>query len=133
MVSGMASSGSVGDLHLATVVVNVADMRRAVRFWSEALGYQPREQGWNPNFMMLQDPRGRGLPVSLQLSREGHRQPARVHLDLYTSEQHAQVDRLVGLGAAVVTDWTYPPDADFIVLRDPDGNEFCVINHPGLQ
>jgi predicted enzyme related to lactoylglutathione lyase len=129
----MAPSESVGDLHLATVVVNVADMRRAVAFWSEALGYEPREETWNPTFMMLQDPRGRGLPVSLQLDPHLQRQPVRVHLDLYTSEQHAQVDRLVRLGASVVTDWTYPPDADFIVLRDPDGNEFCVINHAELQ
>jgi hypothetical protein len=28
-----------------------------------------------------------------------------------------------------VTDWPYPEDADFVVLRDPDGNEFCVIDH----
>jgi len=28
-------------------------------------------------------------------------------------------------------DWPYPAGADFIVLRDPDGNEFCVIDHPG--
>jgi hypothetical protein len=27
--------------------------------------------------------------------------------------------------------WPYPDDADFVVLRDPDGNEFCVIDHPG--
>jgi catechol 2,3-dioxygenase-like lactoylglutathione lyase family enzyme len=124
--------GPVGDLHLATVVINVADMARGVRFWSAALGYESREKRWNPDFMMLQDPRGRNLPVSLQLSDDEHRQPVRVHLDLYTSEQHAQVDRLVGLGATVVADWAYPPDADFVVLRDPDGNEFCVINHPDL-
>jgi hypothetical protein len=31
----------VGDLHLATVVVNVQDMRRAVEFWSAALAYRP--------------------------------------------------------------------------------------------
>jgi len=29
-----------------------------------------------------------------------------------------------------VDDWPYPKDADFVVLRDPDGNEFCVIDHP---
>jgi hypothetical protein len=27
-----------------------------------------------------------------------------------------------------VDDWPYPEDADFIVMRDPDGNEFCVID-----
>lgn len=29
-------------------------------------------------------------------------------------------------------DWPYPDDADFVVLRDPDGNEFCVIDHGAL-
>ncbi|CAA9304458.1 MAG: hypothetical protein AVDCRST_MAG48-1591 [uncultured Friedmanniella sp.] len=128
----MASSDPVGDLHLATVVLNVSDMTRAVRFWCAVLGYEPREPEWDPEFMMLQPRDGRGLPVSLQLTSEPHRQPVRVHLDLYTAEQHRHVDRLVALGAEVVTDWSYPSDADFVVLRDPDGNEFCVIGHAAL-
>ena len=123
----------VGDLHLATVVVNVADMARAVDFWSSALGYQPREDRWDDHFMMLEDPQRRSIPVSLQLSSTAHLQPVRLHLDLYTSEQSRHVDRLVRLGASVVANWAYPADADFVVLADPDGNEFCVINHPGLS
>ena len=126
------TSSDVGDLHLATVVINTSDMRRAVDFWCTALGYRPREAAWDPEFMMLQPPDGRGLPVSLQLSDHDHLQPIRVHLDLYTSEQDRHVRRLVDLGASEVTGWPYPPDADFIVLRDPDGNEFCVIDHPEL-
>jgi catechol 2,3-dioxygenase-like lactoylglutathione lyase family enzyme len=122
----------VGDLHLATVVVNVSDMRRAVDFWSAALGYRPRESEWDPEFMMLQDPDGRRTPVSLQLTDDPPTQPVRVHLDLYTDEQDRQVRRLVGLGATRVEDWPYPDDADFVVLRDPDGNEFCVIDHTDL-
>ena len=126
------TSSDVGDLHLATVVINTSDMRRAVDFWCAALGYRPREAAWDPEFMMLQPPDGRGLPVSLQLSDHDRLQPVRVHLDLYTSEQDRHVRRLVDLGASEVTGWPYPPDADFIVLRDPDGNEFCVIDHPEL-
>jgi catechol 2,3-dioxygenase-like lactoylglutathione lyase family enzyme len=123
----------VGDLHLATVVVNVQDMPRAVRFWTAALGYERRETVWDAEFQMLVDPRGRQLPVSLQLADAGPREPVRLHLDLYTDEQARQVERLVGLGATRVEDWPYPDDADFVVLRDPDGNEFCVINHAQLR
>jgi catechol 2,3-dioxygenase-like lactoylglutathione lyase family enzyme len=122
----------VGDLHVATVVVNVSDMRRAVDFWSAALGYRPRESEWDPEFMMLQDPEGHRIPVSLQLTDDPPTQPVRVHLDLYTDEQDRQVRRLVDLGATRVEDWPYPEDADFVVLRDPDGNEFCIIDHAGL-
>jgi catechol 2,3-dioxygenase-like lactoylglutathione lyase family enzyme len=122
----------VGDLHVATVVVNVSDMRRAVDFWSAALGYRPRDSEWDPEFMMLQDPEGSRIPVSLQLTDDPPTQPVRVHLDLYTDEQDRQVRRLVDLGATRVEDWPYPEDADFVVLRDPDGNEFCIIDHAGL-
>jgi len=122
----------VGDLHLATVVVNVQDVRRAVEFWSAALAYQSRETSWDPDFMMLVDPKGRGLPVSLQLAQQPPREPVRVHLDLYTDEQSRHIDRLIGLGASRVHDWPYPDNADFVVLRDPDGNEFCVIDHGPL-
>jgi catechol 2,3-dioxygenase-like lactoylglutathione lyase family enzyme len=124
------AANDVGDLRVGTVVINTSDLRRAVDFWCAALGYQPRDATWDPEFMMLQDPDGRRPPVSLQLTDDDHRQPVRVHLDLYTSDQDRQVRRLVGLGASEVTGWPYPPDADFIVLRDPDGNEFCVIDHP---
>ena len=122
----------MGDLQLATVVLNVADMPRAVRFWTAVLGYRRREREGNEDFVMLEDPQGQRLPVSLQRSEDAHRQPVRVHLDLYTNEQDRQVRWLVGLGATAVTDWPYPPDADFVVLRDPDDNEFCVIGHAEL-
>ena len=54
-----------------------------------------------------------------------------MHLDLYAgdaADQAAEVQRLVALGATVV-DWDlYPPDPDFVVLADPEGNRFCVID-----
>jgi catechol 2,3-dioxygenase-like lactoylglutathione lyase family enzyme len=111
------------------VVLNVQDMQRAVRFWTAALDYVPREQDWDPEFMMLIDPGGRRPSISFQLTDAPPREPVRVHLDLYTSEQARHVDRLLALGATRPEDWPYPDDADFIVLRDPDGNEFCVIDH----
>jgi catechol 2,3-dioxygenase-like lactoylglutathione lyase family enzyme len=123
------TSDAIGDLRLGTVVINVQDMKRAVDFWSAALGYVRRDREWDPQFIVLVDPTRRGLPVSVQLTDSRPEQPVRVHLDLYTSEQARHVERLAGLGATRVDDWPYPEDADFIVMRDPDGNEFCVIDH----
>ena len=128
----MAAKRDVGDLHLATVVINVQDMDRAVSFWAAALGYLPRETTFDPTFMMLVDESKTGLPVSLQKAESPPKEPVRIHLDLYTDDQDAQVSRLVGLGATRVDDWPYPSNADFVVLRDPDGNEFCVIDHAEL-
>jgi hypothetical protein len=41
--------------------------------------------------------------------------------------QRAEVERLVSLGARVV-EWDYPENADFVVLADPSGNLFCIVN-----
>jgi catechol 2,3-dioxygenase-like lactoylglutathione lyase family enzyme len=129
----MVDDDAVGDLHVGTVVVNVQDMERAVAFWTAALGYRPREAGWDPEFMLLEDPQQRFVPVSLQLADGPPTEPVRLHLDLYTSDQDGQVRRLVRLGAERVEDWPYPAAPDFVVLRDLDGNEFCVIGHVGLE
>jgi hypothetical protein len=45
---------------------------------------------------------------------------------LYATDRKAEVERLLSLGAQRV-DWRYPSDADYVVLADPDGNTFCVI------
>jgi hypothetical protein len=47
-------------------------------------------------------------------------------VDGQDSDQQTEVERLISLGATRV-DWDYPPDADFVVLADTEGNVFCVI------
>jgi predicted enzyme related to lactoylglutathione lyase len=54
----------------------------------------------------------------------------RVHLDFGTNDRLAEVDRLTGLGATVVEEHTVP-GLTWSVLRDPEGNEFCVGSHNG--
>ena len=72
-----------------------------------------------------------GTGVGLQLSAGARDEHPRVHLDLYAAdaaEQAAEIDRLVSLGAEPV-DWDlYPEDPDFVVLADPDGNRFCIVD-----
>jgi predicted enzyme related to lactoylglutathione lyase len=118
----------VGDLHVGVVVINVTNMRRAVSFWSQALGYRLREPRIDPEFTHLDDPAGRGPGLGLQHTDAVPAEPAPVHLDLYTRERDKHIERLVNLGATVVDDWSYPQRHAFVVLRDPDGNEFCVIS-----
>ena len=54
--------------------------------------------------------------------------PPRLHLDLYTEDQAAEVDRLLALGASEVHWDKRPPDADYVILADPEGNRFCVVD-----
>ena len=56
--------------------------------------------------------------------RSGKR--SRLHLDLYTKSSEAEVERLIKIGATRYP-WRYRPGDDFVVLEDPDGNLFCVV------
>jgi catechol 2,3-dioxygenase-like lactoylglutathione lyase family enzyme len=120
--------GDVGDLRLATIVVNAVDMDRAAGFWRAALGYHGAESiDDHDQFAKLVDPAGTGPSVLVQRAEHIPADRAPVHLDLYTSDRDRHIDRLMVLGATRAEDWTYPEHHDFIVLRDTEGNEFCVI------
>jgi catechol 2,3-dioxygenase-like lactoylglutathione lyase family enzyme len=111
-------------LRLGTIVLNVKDARRASQFWSQALGYAYRDGGYNQETTPVLLPRP-SAAVAVALEEDD-----RTHLDLHTDsalEQQAEVERLISLGATR-TDWTYPDGARFVVLADPEGNLFCVVN-----
>jgi predicted enzyme related to lactoylglutathione lyase len=114
-------------LRVGSTVIGVSNIRRAMAFWEQALGYVPRDEP-EDTFVVLTPPSGDGPNISLMVSETPVQERPRVHLDLYADDQGAEVERLIGLGAAHV-DWAdYPPDADFIVLADPEGNRFCVVD-----
>jgi predicted enzyme related to lactoylglutathione lyase len=107
---------------MGSTVINCADLEAMTRFWSAALDLVPSSTGADDDFRVL-----RGTPVNLSLQVADTPVTARdqMHLDLYTDEQEAQVRRLVGLGASVVRHHQEPGD-DYVVMTDPEGNEFCV-------
>jgi len=105
-------------VRIGAIVLNVSDPVRGGEFWSQALGYR---RGENPDFL---------VPASADGPRLHLDQTDRTHLDLWAAseeEQRAEVERLQALGATRV-EWDYPDDADFVVLADPSGNLFCVVN-----
>ncbi len=77
------------------------------------------------DFAILVPKEGEGVQLSLNAAVTSDK-PKRHHLDLFTNDQAREVERLLSLGATRV-DWTYPPGADYVVLADPDGNTFCVV------
>ena len=115
-------------LTIGTTVLGVNDVPRAVEFWTAALGYRQREYGDDDTWAILLPPDGKGARLALGHSITPVQKHPRIHLDLYADDQEAEVERLVGLGAKRVEWDLYPPDADFVVLADPDGNRFCVID-----
>lgn len=119
------------NMKIGSIVVRCYEFDRMLAFWQQALGYEPREpeeDGW----VVLRDPEGRGPNVSLDRVSEPLAplgETSRVHLDLYTTDQEGEVERLLEIGATRYLQ-EYRPDDDFIVLEDPDGNRFCVVQVP---
>lgn len=114
-------------VRIGSIVVLCHEWEKTCAFWQAALGYEIAHINPAGDFMILSDPGGRGPNMSLDTVREkrtGKR--SRIHLDLYTSDQAGEVERLIALGAHGYP-WRYPTGADYVVLADPDDNLFCVV------
>jgi len=109
-------------LRIGSAVVNVADMEAMTDFWAAALGLAPSRREPGDGFRVL---RGERVNLSLQLADSAVTARDQMHLDLYSDDGDAQVARLVALGAMKVRE-NHDPDDTYVVLTDPEGNEFCV-------
>jgi catechol 2,3-dioxygenase-like lactoylglutathione lyase family enzyme len=124
-----AAESMGGMLTIGVTALGVDNLARATTFWTEALGYVVEDT--TDRSASLRPPGGTGIPLYMHLSDTPVQEHPRVHLDLMAPDlptRTAEIMRLQKLGATVV-DWdSYPPDPDFVVLADTEGNRFCVIN-----
>jgi catechol 2,3-dioxygenase-like lactoylglutathione lyase family enzyme len=114
---------------VGSVVIDCNDFDPVVEFWKNALGYEAKI--YEPDdWALLVPPDKNWVNVGIQKVPEPHERKNRLHLDLYAEEPEAEIERLLGLGAT-----RFPrepePNEDFVVLLDPDGNQFCVIDASG--
>lgn len=116
-------------LRIQCVSIDTADPSRLAGFWQAALGWRrtfeqddevaleppagSREDGVVPDLLFLRVPDGKAVKN-------------RLHFDLRPEDQAAEVARLEALGARR-TDVGQGPDVSWVVMADPDGNEFCVL------
>lgn len=110
---------------IGSVVWGVRDMPRAIEFWAAALDYELRDPPDDDWAVLIPHDGQQGLQLSLQ--RVSSPAPHRHHLDLFSDDQAADVERFIELGADPVENWEYEDDADYVVLTDPDGNPFCIV------
>jgi predicted enzyme related to lactoylglutathione lyase len=118
-------------LRIGSIVWGVRDVRRAIAFWSAALNYKPLRDP-SPDWAILVPQSGDGPQLAITVVTSKAEDHQRHHLDLYADNAKAEIDRLLKLGAQEVK-WRYPSGADYIVLADPDGNTFCVVQKPASQ
>jgi catechol 2,3-dioxygenase-like lactoylglutathione lyase family enzyme len=114
-------------IRIGSVVIRVDDLEREAAFWEAALGYVRRVDD-SDDFLLLRPRDGTGPNLSLDRMRSRLQLPPRIHLDLYADDQAAEVQRLLGLGATEVHWDRRPADADYVILADPEGNRFCVVD-----
>jgi catechol 2,3-dioxygenase-like lactoylglutathione lyase family enzyme len=115
-------------LRIGSIVLRVDDLERQAEFWEAALGYVRRDEAASDDFVLLTPPDGVGPNLSLDQVGSTLQIPPRIHLDLYTEDQAGEVKRLKTLGATEVHWDKRPPDADYVILADPEGNRFCVVD-----
>jgi predicted enzyme related to lactoylglutathione lyase len=114
-------------IRVGSIVIRVDDLKRQAEFWEAALDYE-RRVGDDDDFILLRPKDGVGPNVSLDQVPAKVQVPPRIHLDLYTEDQAGEVERLKSLGATEIHWDKRPPDADYVILADPEGNRFCVVD-----
>jgi hypothetical protein len=128
-------------LRIRTITFDCADPYLLVGFWSQVTGY--REEPENPNFPddpegLLVAPDGSASLLFIKVP-EDKAAKNRVHLDLapptapsdapveVTADvRDAEMERILALGATMVEDHRRPDRTGWVVLADPEGNEFCI-------
>jgi predicted enzyme related to lactoylglutathione lyase len=116
-------------LSVRSITVDSADPYRQALFWSEVTGWQ--EDPDDPN--NPGDPEGRivspqGFSLLFMPVPESKTVKNRVHLDFIPtmSSRDEEVSRLLALGASMRDDQRRPDGTGWVVIADPEGNEFCV-------
>lgn len=112
------------------VVVDARDPAALARFWCAALGWAVAEEYGEG--IRIAPPDGAPPALDFLLVPEVKTSKNRLHLDLRAvdSDQAAEVARLELLGARRA-DVGQGPAAAWVVLQDPEGNEFCVLADAG--
>ncbi|MGA3214188.1 MAG: VOC family protein [Acidimicrobiales bacterium] len=117
------------DLRIQCLCIDARDPASIASFWEEALGWRRTHE--EPDEVVLEPPVGSpedGVAPDLLFLKvpESKTVKNRLHIDLRPADQQAEVERLESLGASRVS-VGQGDDVTWVVLADPEGNEFCVL------
>jgi predicted enzyme related to lactoylglutathione lyase len=100
-------------------------------FWAQVLGFtdvpgDPNEPGHEE--CMIIDPAGEQRVLFIEVP-EGKRVKNRMHFDLVPTDRtrDEEIERVLALGATSFDDLRQPDGTGWLVLTDPEGNEFCIL------
>ena len=116
---------------IAHTTVDCRNAYELAAWWKQVLGYtdledDPNEPGHEE--CMIVSPDGAQRLLFIQVP-EAKRVKNRLHLDLVPAEgtRDTELARLLDLGSTVVDDRRQPDGTGWVVLADPEGNEFCIL------
>lgn len=121
-----------------TLGCDAADPHRIAAFWASALGYVDEPGYDDPDGASIIDPVSTGPAISFLRVPEGKTAKNRMHIDIRVAGEppwdmaereqliRAKVIELVAAGATAEREEVYGDELGHVVMRDPEGNEFCV-------
>jgi predicted enzyme related to lactoylglutathione lyase len=108
-----------------TVTIDCADPARLARFWASVLDYRVEYE--DDDEVAIEPSDGDGSALLFGKAPDVKRGKNRLHLDLNPDDQQAEVQRLLDLGASKID--IGQGETTWVVMADPEGNEFCVLTH----
>jgi predicted enzyme related to lactoylglutathione lyase len=106
-----------------TVTIDSADPAALARFWAEVLDYKITFE--EDEEVEIKPKEGSGDALLFVKDPEKKVVKNRLHFDLNPTDQKAEVERVKGLGATEAD--IGQSDVPWVVLADPEGNEFCIL------
>ena len=116
------------------VTIDCQDAGAVAQFWEAVTGH-PKKQVHQPgnDYWVVGPPDGSLPRLVFVTVPEKKSTKNRVHLDLLPSDssQEEEVARLLDLGASLVDDRRRSDPGGWVVMADPESNEFCIEHQPG--
>ena len=110
-------------LAIDCVLIDCNDLKRMSEFWRSALNLEHVWTGPSGGYLLVDT--SRTTRLALMPCSEGKGGKNRVHLDVRPDNQESEVQRLEDLGAVRID--IGQEDVPWVVMADPEGNEFCVL------
>ena len=116
-------------VHFSELCIDCADPRQLAGFWSKVLGWRIEMDTPDDDEVAVVDPEGKAPLLLFAPVPEKKTVKNRLHIDVSPEpgQEDQEVERIIGLGATHA-DVGQGPDVSWVVLADPEGNEFCLLS-----
>jgi predicted enzyme related to lactoylglutathione lyase len=113
---------------VAAVMVDTVDLDVAVPFWTKVLGLEVKYR--DDQYAYLSDVTPGGPQLAFQKVPEPREGKNRLHLDVMVEDREAFAEWVQELGGSVIEAHDHPGGPTWVVMADPQGNEFCIFEKP---